>query len=106
MFGQGDDSWRATRISWGLCSGQGLIWNVRDPIIESKPVKEKGTIVKYEEVIVDKGEPDKRLLIVEEEFSRVLRATPLEGSVLSAVIRQAWDSETLELLPVGGSSTP
>jgi len=106
MFTQIDESWRAARIMSGLSSGQGLIWNVRDPISERKPVKEKGRPVKYEEVIVDNGEPDKRLMIVEEEFAHVLRATPLEGSVLSVVMRQAWDSGNLRTLTSGRKFNP
>lgn len=106
MFAQIDESWRAARVMSGLCSGQGLIWNVRDPITESKPVKEKGRVIKYEDVVIDKGESDKRLLIVEEEFAHVLRATPLEGSVLSVVMRQAWDSGNLRTLTSGRKFHP
>ena len=36
-----DEEWR-NNIANGLSSGEGLIWAVRDPITETKPIKEKG----------------------------------------------------------------
>ena len=68
------------RIVSGLASGEGLIWSVRDAIGE------------------DPGESDKRLLVVEPEFARVLMVSEREGNTLSAVIRQAWDEGILRTL--------
>jgi hypothetical protein len=101
-----DRDWKNNRVMSGLSSGQGLIWNVRDPITEHRPIKEKGKTVGYEDVVVDKGEPDKRVFIVEEEFSTVLKLAPVEGNILSAVIRQAWDSGNLRSLTSGRKSHP
>ena len=46
----------------------------------------------YEEVVVEPGVEDKRLLVLEAEFASVPRVLGREGSTLSAQIRQAWDS--------------
>lgn len=86
------------RIKSGLSSGEGLIYNVRDPVWEKESIKEKGRVVDYQDVIVDAGESDKRLLIVEPEFASTLTAMSREGNILSAVIRQAWDDGNLSPL--------
>jgi hypothetical protein len=83
------------RILGGLASGEGLIWAVRDPIEKSEPIKEKGRVVGYETVVVDEGEPDKRLLVIEPEMARVLRVMGRQGSILSAILRDAWDTGDL-----------
>ena len=48
--------------------------------------------------MVDHGEPDKRLLIVEPELAAALKVMNREANVLSAVIRAAWDSGALSTL--------
>jgi hypothetical protein len=93
-----DAEWDSTRIMGGLSSGEGLIWAVRDEIRERAAVREKGRIVRYEEVLSDPGESDKRLLVFEPEFARVLQATERDSSTLSAIIRQAWDTGNLRIL--------
>jgi hypothetical protein len=74
----GADAWHLDRIMSGLASGEGLIAAVND----------------------DDGDPinDKRLLVVESEFARVLAVAAREGNTLSAVIRQAWDSGDLRTM--------
>jgi hypothetical protein len=91
-----DEHWAENRVRSGLASGEGLIYRVRDPIEEEKPVKSKGRVTGYETVITDHGEEDKRLLLVEPEFARVLQVIERETNTLSCVIRQAWDSGNLE----------
>jgi hypothetical protein len=71
---------------------------VRDPIEEHQPVREKGRVVDYQDVITDPGVKDKRLLVVESEFGSTLRVLEREGNTLSAQIRQAWDSGNLRIL--------
>jgi hypothetical protein len=89
----------AARIRSGLSSGEGLISHVRDAIEKIQPVKEKdGRVVRYERVMVDEGEADKRLLIIEPELASVLRRMNGEANSLSAVLRDAWDSGTLATL--------
>jgi len=47
---------------------------------------------------VDAGVSDKRLLIVESELASALRVMGREGSTLSPLIRQAWDTGDLRVL--------
>jgi hypothetical protein len=90
--------WWDRCVKAGLSSGEGLIWTVRDEIRKLESVKEKGRIVDYEEAIVDPGVDDKRLLVIEEEFASVLKLMSRESNILSAVMRQAWDSGDLRTL--------
>ena len=66
------------RVEDGLSSGEGLVWALRDP--DGK----------------DAGAPDRRLLVTEPEFARLLSGRKL--SSLSPVLREAWDGEDLETL--------
>ena len=93
-----DEEWQSERILSGLVSGEGLVWNVRDPIYENKPTREKKQIVGYEETLVDPGVDDKRLLVVESEFASVLRVCRRETNTLSPILRSAWDSGHLRTL--------
>ena len=88
LFEIADPDW-TKRILSGLSSGEGLIWNVRDPI-------EK--VVDGEPKTIDEGINDKRLLAMESEFASVIKQTNREGNTLSATIRQAWDDGTLRTL--------
>jgi hypothetical protein len=76
-----DRVWSDQRIKNGLSSGEGLIWNVRDPISET-----------------DEAPSDKRLLVIEPEFAQVLAVSKRDGNVISPVIRQSWDRETLAIM--------
>ncbi len=93
-----DHDWSKDRVKSGLSSGEGLIYNVRDPVWKKEPIKEKGRIVDSQDVCVDEGESDKRLLIVEPEFASVLTVANREGNTLSEIIRQAWDNGNLSPL--------
>jgi hypothetical protein len=105
LFGSVDTEWADGRVMGGLSSGEGLIWAVRDPVYKREPVREgggrgkgKGHIVGYEQVEVDAGVADKRLLVLESEFGSVLKVIARERNTLSAIIRQAWDTGTLRTL--------
>ena len=98
VFRMIDEPWATNGIVSGLSSGEGLIWQVRDPIAEQHPIKEKGRVVNYEMVTTDPGVSDKRLLVIEEEFVRVLASMGRESNTLSAVLRQAWDSGDLRTM--------
>jgi len=89
-----DDTWDYSCIQSGLVSGEGLIHHVRDPTTKAA---KSGTKV------VDAGVSDKRLLIVETEMSRALKAINRDSNTLSDVIRQAWDSGHLRTL---GKNSP
>ena len=98
LMEQADPEWVSKRILSGLSSGEGLIWAVRDPIQKRYPRREKGRVVGHDAVDEDPGEPDKRLLVFESEFAGPLRAMNRDGSTLSAIARQAWDSGNLRTL--------
>jgi hypothetical protein len=98
LLGQADSAWLKARVRSGLSSGEGVIEHVRDAREEQQPIKERGRVVGYESVMVDAGEPDKRLLVFEAEFASVLRRMNGETNSLSAVLRQAWDDGDLSTL--------
>lgn len=83
-----DEEWY-NNIASGMSSGEGLIWAVRDEIV---------VIKKGEEVVEDPGIGDKRLLVVESEFSSTLKVLKREGNTLSPIIRNAWDTGNLRSL--------
>jgi hypothetical protein len=87
--------WAESRVVSGLASGEGLIWQVRDPIVKTVKNKKTGEI---EEVVEDEGVSDKRLLVQESELARVLRVMARDGNTLSAIIRDAWDRGNLRSL--------
>jgi Protein of unknown function (DUF3987) len=82
LFEGVDSSWTRQCIQWGLSSGEGLIWAVRDAIIKKREV-------------IDEGVLDKRLFVLEAEFASTLRVLGREGNTLSTIIRQAWDGKKL-----------
>ena len=88
LFTAIDTAWLNT-IQSGLSSGEGLIWAVRDPVMKTQ---------KGEEIVVDEGVQDKRLMLVEGEYASILRVLGREGNTLSAVIRNAWDKGNLRTL--------
>jgi hypothetical protein len=96
LLGQVDESWARTRIKSGLSSGEGLIYHVRDA--SEEPIRERGRVIDYQTVIVDAGEADKRLFIIEPEFATLLKRMAGETNTLSSVIREAWDSGNLSTL--------
>jgi hypothetical protein len=88
-----------TRASPFATSGEGLIWAVRDPIEETKPIRKKGRYTgEYETYIANHGEPDKRLFVMESEFANVLKVMAREGNTLSPIIRSAWDCGDLKMM--------
>jgi hypothetical protein len=73
-----DPEWTANRVMGGIGSGEGIIAAVADTD--------------------DDAPQDKRLLVVESEFARVLAVCAREGSTASAIIREAWDSDRLRVM--------
>jgi len=91
-----DAGWVSDRVVSGLSSGEGVIWNVREPIEALRPDKDhKGAMVRVQ---IDDGVKDKRLMVVEPEFASVLRVAGRDGSTLTGVLRQAWDGVNLKTL--------
>jgi hypothetical protein len=87
-----------SHIQGGLSSGEGLIWEVRDAIVKREPVKERGRITGHQEIEVDAGVADKRLLVYEAEFAVVLKSIERQGNILSAILRQAWETGALRTM--------
>jgi hypothetical protein len=85
MLSRVDGAWTQHRVKSGLSSGEGLIYNVRDPRRDG-------------EALVDAGEADKRLFVLEPELAVTLKVIAREGNTLSGMIRQAWDSGDLATL--------
>ncbi len=78
LFHAVDERWVTSCIASGLTSGEGLVARLGGDDEESYT--------------------DKRLLIYESEFARVLKVVQREGNALSALIREAWDRGTLQVL--------
>src|SRR5262245_19269488 len=78
-----DPDWANNNITSGISSGEGILHAIRDPIYGMK---------KGEQVLLDPGVDDKRLLLDEREFSAALDSMKREGNVVSRIIRDAWDS--------------
>jgi DnaB-like helicase N terminal domain len=88
-----DPPWHKDRIKSGLASGEGLIWQVRDPIVRrEKATSPTGGQGGYHEIEIDPGVDDKRALWVETEFGSTLAILNREGNSLSGWIRKAFDS--------------
>lgn len=80
VFEFADPVWASDCVMGGLASGEGLISAVAD-------------------ADDDEGRSrDRRLLVVEPEFARVLAAAGRDGSTLSPIIRQAWDDGNLRVM--------
>ncbi len=75
-----DETWRHSCIQSGLSSGEGLIWAVRNAIFKTERVKEKGVVCDYQEVKVDAGVTDKRLLVIESEFASTLKVMAVRAT--------------------------
>jgi hypothetical protein len=90
-----DNAFGANCFASGLSSGEGLIARVRDPVTEM--TFKKGAAVAIP-AVVDAGIEDKRLCVVEAEFSRVLKVASGQTNILTAVIRDAWDTGNLDNL--------
>jgi hypothetical protein len=90
LFASVDGEWLAERVVLGgLSSGEGLVHAVRDPVFIEKD---------GEQIEVDPGVRDKRLLAVESEFASVLKMIDRAGNTLSPIVRAAWDSGTFRSL--------
>jgi hypothetical protein len=98
VFAAVDPEWTKDRIVSGMSSGEGLIWEVRDPVVKVEAVRERGVPTTFESVQVDQGVQDKRLLVLESEFASVLKQADRSGNILSAVLRQAWENGEIRTL--------
>ena len=83
VFRIADERWLEDAVLSGLASGEGLIARLSD--------RDEG------------GPAEKRALVIEPEFARVLAAASRRGSILSAIIRDAWDAGRLQNVTKVGS---
>ena len=82
VMASADPDWSDDRVVGGLASGEGLI-------------------AKLQDAQTDDGEPvesDRRLLVVEPEFARLLGVAAREGNTISPIVRDAWDSGRLRVM--------
>jgi len=81
--------WSTDCLRSGLSSGEGVIHDLRDP----EPDDEDGASKRpnFERPPV----ADRRRLFEEPEFGRLLAKNESKNSILSPVLRSAWDSESL-----------
>lgn len=86
LFCEVDETWRHC-IAANVGSGEVVIHQIRDARTEPSAVGSW--------TVVDAGVDDKRLFIAESEFASVLRVAARDGSVLSPIIRSAWDGGVL-----------
>jgi hypothetical protein len=77
-----DPEWSEKREMSGLSTGEGLIHFVRDPRPAPAPHKRRKGRADAEAQEADPGVTDKRLLVVEPEFARVLKVSERESSTL------------------------
>lgn len=78
----------------GLGSGEGLVNAIRDEVRKTRVDRKSGST---EEYVAEEGVTDKRVLVREAEFAHPLRVGRREGSVLSPVIRLAFDGDDLRI---------
>jgi hypothetical protein len=90
LFKPAAPEWFSNRVKPGLATGEGVIFHVRDE------VRGPGHDGKVE--CKDPGEPDKRLLIIAEEFYSAIAAMARQGNTLSPVLREAFDGNVLGTL--------
>jgi hypothetical protein len=86
-------NWAEFHIISGLSSGEGVLWAVRDPIFKREPVKGDGQ--RYQEVEIDPGISDKRILVMESELSSAFKVAERAGNTVSDFLRRAWDGDVL-----------
>ena len=82
LFSVVEPRWFDEQVRSGLASGEGLIAQVADP----DPLNPDAELV------------DKRLIVVEPEYGRVLTVAGRDGSTLSEIIRSAYDSGRLRVM--------
>lgn len=83
LLEQVDPKWAGTQIIGGLASGEGVIAELRDSTEENHEAK------------------DKRLVLLEGEFSQALQVMSRAGNTVSALLRNAWDTGNLKNMSKG-----
>jgi hypothetical protein len=86
-----DQNW-ATRVRSGFQSGESIINAVRDQMIGSVPPSRRKP-GQPTQIVIDPGVSDKRLMILEEEFARLLTVGGRKENTLFSALRDAWDGK-------------
>ena len=75
-------------------SGEGLVHRIRDEVkgIPKRDRRRGKSDEPPEEIVLDAGVGDKRLLPVEEEYSQILKMAQRQGNSLTENYRKGWDS--------------
>jgi hypothetical protein len=92
-----DARWAEFCQSPNLVSGEGVIDALRDRVTKLMAVKGGGPD-EFEEVVIDPGVDDKRLLITAAELVSAFKAGNRENSTLSQTLREGWDGKTLRTM--------
>ena len=92
-----DPHWAEFCQSPNLVSGEGVIDALRDRVTKLMAVKGGGPD-EFEEVVLDPGILDKRLLITCPELVSAFRAGNRENSTLAQTLREAWDGKALRTM--------
>lgn len=81
------------KVIGSVSSAEGIIGEVRDAVTKREPIREKSRVTGYQDVEIDPGVSDKRLLISLGEFVELLNVAQREGNKLTSVLRDAWDGK-------------
>lgn len=82
------------RIIHGISSGEGVIWQVHDAITKRTLVK--GTKTTFTDTVIEENVTDKRSVYNLSEFQQSISNMRRPDSILSSVLRQAWDKDRIE----------
>jgi hypothetical protein len=93
FFTEGDLAPGLMQVMRGLSTGEGVMWLIRDPI--ESPVYDRKT-KKTEMRITDPGIPEKRMIIILDEFQQGLSAMRRKDSILASTMRCLWDNDHAE----------
>jgi len=81
------------RIIHGISSGEGVIWQVHDAIKKRTFSKKHQT---WEDILIEEDISDKRAVYNLSEFQQSISNMRRPDSILSSVLRQAWDKDRIE----------
>ena len=102
FFSEGEHACGLPRILYGISSGEGVIWKVHDAISRREWNKKTKT---FEDLPLEEDVSDKRTLYCLSEFAQNIVAMKRPDSILSAVLRQAWDKDKISSPSKNSSAT-
>jgi Bifunctional DNA primase/polymerase, N-terminal/Protein of unknown function (DUF3987) len=92
LFSNVDPDWLTKCLASNLSSGEGVVWAVRN----DQSAKRNGRSRRAKKGTEEPAE--KRLFVIQTEFASALRVQRRDGNTLSAILRQAWDSDRMRIL--------